>query len=781
MKKACFSSVAATISLLLGHNAAVYAGGAMLTEEELARMEVMVVTASGFQQKLTDAPASVSVITREELQNRPYQGLADALRDLEGVDVGAGQDKNGNISITMRGLPSDYTLILIDGRRQSDIGNIGPNNFGNSQFMYMPPIEAIERIEVVRGPMSTLYGADAIGGVVNIITRKNMDRWHGSLTTSATVQQDSQYGGDSNVEVYLTGPLVKDRLSLSVFGSLFTRGDSEPGYSDALPLPDGSVWEDQGSFGDRKIVAAKTYNGGANLTFTPHEQHEFTLSYLSSNQRYDNRQGQVGTLDQPQSLWRASNDVVMPRVGYTPKQRFEREQWVLSHIGEWSFGTSTTQLTRSTSANLGRSLPLTVAERRDVQAIWDQAVLDQQSERPDLTDDIRVALNEAFLPRPLRTLEIENTIVDTRLENNIGNHYFIVGAQYYNADMEDGVFGMYGDDHEEGVIQRHRQWAVFGEDNWDLTPDLTLTFGTRFDRHQIFGSQLSPRVYLTQRYGADWTVKGGISTGYKTPQPNQLFPGIVGFGGQGTSPMVGSPHLQPETSINYELAAYYDNGDNLNLNATFFYNQFDDKIIRQDNLPNCAVAGADERCVDIGEEWAELGYVRYAQQQNVDEAVTRGIELAGRYMFADNWSLRANYTYTDSEVKSGADAGLPLVNTPEHMFNANLRWQTTEALSFALLAEVRGERFRGIANVSGPQGPETQELYFKPYELMHLSAQYRFSDHLRFNARINNLLNNDLSSRTCLLAESEQEYSCSPDYNTTERARSFWVSVNYQF
>src|SRR5699024_11521124 len=83
------------------------------------------------------------------LEQKPYAGIADALRDIEGIDVGSGVDKNGNINITMRGLPAEYTLILINGRRQSDIGNIGPNNFGNSQFMYMPPLDTIERIEVI--------------------------------------------------------------------------------------------------------------------------------------------------------------------------------------------------------------------------------------------------------------------------------------------------------------------------------------------------------------------------------------------------------------------------------------------------------------------------------------------------------------------------------------------------------------------------------------------------------------------------------------------------------
>src|SRR5690554_7909293 len=138
---------------------------AALAQGEASKPELqkVVVSAAGFEQKITDAPASVSVVTSEELKSKPYSGLADALRDVEGIDVGAGTDKNGNVSITMRGLPADYTLVMIDGKRQSDIGDIGPNNFGNSQFMYMPPLSAIERIEVVRGPMSTLYGADEIG------------------------------------------------------------------------------------------------------------------------------------------------------------------------------------------------------------------------------------------------------------------------------------------------------------------------------------------------------------------------------------------------------------------------------------------------------------------------------------------------------------------------------------------------------------------------------------------------------------------------------------------
>src|SRR5690606_14480731 len=131
--------------------------------------DAVVVTASGVEQTIVDAPASISVITREDLAQRPYITLLDAVRDLEGVDIGETRDKTGQGTISLRGMGADYTLILIDGRRQNNHGDIYPNNFGGNQFNHIPPLDAIERIEVIRGPMSTLYGADAMGGVINII------------------------------------------------------------------------------------------------------------------------------------------------------------------------------------------------------------------------------------------------------------------------------------------------------------------------------------------------------------------------------------------------------------------------------------------------------------------------------------------------------------------------------------------------------------------------------------------------------------------------------------
>jgi len=748
-----------------------------------------VVSAAGYEQKITDAPASVTVVSQEQLQKKPYAGLADALRDIEGIDVGADQDKNGNISITMRGLPKDYTLVLIDGRRQSDIGDIGPNNFGNSQFMYMPSLDAIERIEVVRGPMSTLYGADAMGGVINIITKKVKTEWGGSISHGHTFQEDSQYGDNHKTELFASGPLIPGLLGLGVRGSFFERGQSDPGYVvSGLKNGDGSPFADEGGFGDRKAVAAKNWNGGLTLNLTPHQDHDFQLEYDVAKQRYDNAGGQVGTLDSVESLWRASDQgIVQPRVGYTERQRVQREQFVLAHTGRWSFGTTDTSLTRITSENLGRSLPLTVAERTELQAIWNQAKADQGITTPDgkpsLNPALRAQLEGKFLPRQLRALEIENTIFDTKLTNSIGNHNFVIGAQYFLAEMEDGVFGMDGGGYKSGTTQDHEQWALFAEDSWDVLDNVTLTFGARYDDHKIFGSQVSPRGYVTWRTTDNWTLKGGVSTGYKTPKPNELFDGITGFGGQGVSPMVGTPDLQPETSLNYEVAAYFDNLDNFSFNATLFLNEFKDKIATADAVPNCyntsGVKYLNSGCVDVGPGWAELGYTTFSQKTNVDKATTQGIELAGRWQIINSLALSGNYTYTDSEQKSGNNKGLPLVNTPEHMANATLSWDATSKLNLSFITEARDERFRGTATTTGPQ-PETVELYYKSYVLNHLGASYKFDESLSFNARVNNVFDKDLSTRSCE-PDGSGSWTCSNDYNVAEAGRSYWLSANYRF
>ena len=761
--------------------------------------DVVVITASGFEQKLTDAPASISVITAEELKQRPYMTLIDAVRDLEGVDVGETADKTGQRTISLRGMGSDYTLILIDGKRQNNHGDIYPNSFSGNQFNHIPPLDQIERIEVIRGPASTLYGSDALGGVINIITKRVADRWSGSVTASYSLQENDQFGDDSTVDFFLSGPLVGETLNLSLRGSWYKRDASNPVYDSVVDPAGVEHNRSLGFGGGGKTVDNTNIALGGSLSWNMAHNQRLVFDYDTSKQEYDNAikindQGveeyPVGTVDNINSIWSAGTFCLgaagtnatacannggtwsrraNPRAGYSATQEFTRDTWSLTHTGEWGFGNSFVSLAHVATNTDGRTMPFTVAERELL-----LQMIDATGPYAGMSlADRRAAAESTFLPRPKRTLESAQYTLDAKLDMPFelaGEHVAVVGTQIIRGELTDGVFGM-----EAGTPnqkQEHNMYSLFVEDTWKPIDPLSITGGLRYDDHDVFGDQVSPRLYGVYNLSRDWTVKGGVSTGFKTPKTTQLYDGVTGFGGQGTSPMFGNPDLKPETSRSTELAVYWQSDIGHNFNATVFYNEFEDKIASQP----CGV-GLTLTCTSTG-EYADLGYSTSTKTVNIDNVVIQGAELAGRYEILDGLSIRANYTYTDSEQKSGADAGLPLTQSAKHMANATLDWQITDQISSQLSAETRSKRYRGVDAVTGEQ------LYYKDYTVLNLGAQYRFNDFFTLSGRVNNLLDEDFTSyQTTFVDNGDGTYTPAfqDDFNNKDKARSFWVSVNARF
>ncbi|PKQ42708.1 TonB-dependent receptor domain-containing protein [Pseudomonas sp. YY-1] len=659
----------------------------------------VVVSASGFEQKITEAPASISVISREELQQKRYSNLAQALGDVEGIDIGQGTGKTGGLNISIRGMPSQYTLILIDGRRQNAAGNVTPNGFGETSTSFMPPMSAIERIEVIRGPMSTLYGSDAMGGVINIITRKVGKEWAGSLTQDYTYQENRDFGDTRNTSIYASGPLIEDLLGLQVRGSLFNREESDLSYGNGVDV----------SKRGPSPVDGRTNNLGARLTLTPHENHDFGLDIERGRQKYNNDECQLGSLDGQNRDCTASATTAN---GYADELRFEREQIALTHTARLGFGTLDSSLMHNRTETIGRTIPGDIIG------------------------------NSSGIPGTLigddRDLETTNLVFDSKLVAPIGeSHIATLGGQWWKAEMTDGIAL---DDFEQ------KTWAVFAEDEWRLRDDLALTLGARYDDHEAFGGHVSPRAYLVWNTTDSWTLKGGISRGYKTPDLNDLHGGINGVTSQGSVITIGNPDLKPETTTSTEFGVYFDSLSGFNANATLFHNKFKDKIATGDPVTDPLCSGNPAS--------GGLPAGTCSQQVNIDEAVTQGLELAASWNFAPAWTLSANYTYTDSEQKSGDNKGEPLTNTPEHLANAKLAWQTTDRLNLWLKSEYRGERARftskyeNLANTNGSYSTN-QSIYdtlgknTKAYTLFHLGGSFKASENVTLNAAIYNLLDKD--------------------------------------
>ncbi|MBI4390203.1 MAG: TonB-dependent receptor, partial [Nitrospinae bacterium] len=137
--------------------------------EELAPLKVQATRGGGED----SIPASITVFSREEIRKKQYQRVEDILREGLGLDVVRTGPVGSNGTVFMRGAGSSSTLVMIDGI-QANLNSTGAFNFANLTT------DNIERIEVLRGPQSTLWGADAVGGVINIVTRKGKgDPAHG--------------------------------------------------------------------------------------------------------------------------------------------------------------------------------------------------------------------------------------------------------------------------------------------------------------------------------------------------------------------------------------------------------------------------------------------------------------------------------------------------------------------------------------------------------------------------------------------------------------------------
>ena len=738
-------------SVLAASVAILSAGTALQAAAQPMQLDELVVSASGFEQKVTDAPASISVISQEQLSSQSFSNIAEALDGVEGIDIRQGTGKTGGLNVSIRGLPSEYTLILVDGRRQNTGGNVTPNGFNETATSFIPPLSAIERIEVIRGPMSTLYGSDAMGGVINIITKKVADEWSGSVTVQQTLQEDRDYGNDSTTEFFTSGPLVEGLMGMQVRGRVYDRSASD------LRFEDGSVVNRRGA----APVEGRTYSVGSRLTLTPTSNHDLYLDFERGRQVYNNEDCQLGTLD---GFTSGSNTAGCRNpdpdnvAGYGDELRFYRDQVALGHTGRFDAGTLTSTLTHNKTETLGRTIP---GSRGVAYA-------------PPF--DYMVAGDD-------RTLESKDLVLDSKFVAPLGeSHIVTLGGQYWDAEVTDGIAG---EDFER------TSWAVFLEDEWSLTQDLYLTLGARHEKYDGFDGQVSPRAYLVWNPFSQWTFKGGVSRGFKAPTVNELHDGISSVGGQGTNIGFGNPDLEPEITTNTELGAYFDNLDGFKANVTVFHNRFKDKIDAGPAIPNCASASNPNLpgCISYGPGFTQDDF---SQSINIGKAETRGVEVGSSWQFAPDWRLSGNYTLTDSEQKSGENQGQPLTNTPRHLLNAAINWQATPALDLWFKGEYRSKRDRftdRYANLSAAnQLIDDQVGDLKAYSVFHLGASYQAAENVTLKAAIYNLFDRDFTEGERYIDGSGSEAWVSSYIQsgrsidgTLEDGRRLWLSATVGF
>lgn len=611
-----------------------------------------VTSASGYEQNLKNASATISVITKDEIEKKSYTDVADVLKNIPGVTVNGG---GANQSILIRGMSADYTLFLIDGKPMQNADAFTPNgNLQGVQMNFLPSLENIERIEVIRGPSSGLYGSDAMGGVINVITKKNTNKFNAGMSLEYIIADKSNKVNNNayNTSMYVNAPIIKDLLSISLNGTLNYTQESDYQADD---------YESGGSDPEYK-----NRNFGTKFTLTPNDYNTLTLAYLYSKQTRDYSAGN--------SLASDSTDVNY--VSY-------KDNYSLTH-----------------------------------EVKYDNFLINSY-------------LNYDKARNPSRTNSTTGNGIesDTLTANTQGTYFFdehstTLGFNFKDESLNDGATNTLSNE----IIKMNRDsYAIFGEDEWAISDDLILTLSTRYDKNEEFGGNLSPKAYAVYHLTDNLTFKGGVVTGYKAPSLRMSSTDFASTSRGGVT--LGNPELEPEKSLSFETGLAYDNSDiGLKGSLTVYKTYFKDKI-----STTSLICQPNEECTVNGVTYAAHQY-GYRLRENIDEVELKGIEITNDYDITDSLTYKHSYTYSNSEQKSGTNAGKPLNDLPKHMFNVSLDWDYDKNLNIWTQLNHRSKTIGDTSDANQPR-----------YSFVDLGAVYKLTKKIKLKAGIYNLTNREVT------------------------------------
>lgn len=567
-------------------------------EDEIAyiREEFMITIASRREEDASHAPSIVTVITAEQIEDIGARTLADILRIIPGFDMIKDPTfgRNDYIARGIRNtLTSDNKIkVLLDGHSL----NV-PYNGATAYFFDDLPLKNVKRMEIIRGPGSALYGANAFLAVVNIITRGAGDIDGVEVSSgfgSFDTQEYSVMFGKTLRDIDITGfanfyntnglsdTIKEDPFSGQPFS--ITPGDTDDGR-ERLDTYLKLAYKDL-QFKGKYLNKDMEPFVGANFVLTDDGEHRF--NYMT------------GELDYALAL--GERFTVKPRVYY--------DQYDLEFFPEVFPD--------------GFVIPSDLDGDGDIERFPDGMLAQGKATNRRLGADIQTDYE----------ITDNNTLTlgfDYRWEKQTN-----VRLKANFDPSTRASLGSFQDVSETGnwIRRVYRQiWAVYVQDKWDITDELGLTIGIRHDHYSDFEGTTNPRIGLVWDFTEDATLKLLYGQAFRAPAFNELYT---------NSPVtMGNSNLKPSTIRTYEIGLGYRFTDWFDANVNYFFNVIRDDIllVRQEaaNAPN----------VFMNAGGSNVQGVEFEARADLDR-----FWRWGAYAFA-------NYSYLDAESKGDPIADVP--------------------------------------------------------------------------------------------------------------------------
>lgn len=592
-------------------------------EEKVTNLEEVVVTANRLETATREVGSSITVITAKEIEQRQQKFLLGVLRSVPSIDVVQNGGPGSTTSVFLRGANSEHTLVLLDGIELND-----PSVPGGGYDFANLPTDNIERIEILRGPQSTLYGSRAMGGVINIITRRGLGKPAGFLSAQGgsfyTAAEKAGISGGTDRYNYSLGLSRFDTGGFSAAGKRYGNTEND-GYQNT------------------------SMNTRLGITPTGNLSVDFIFNFLKTRADLDNSGGAGG--DDPNYIQKSE------QISF----RSQADLALFENRWEQRLGVSFNDLSRDVNNGTDAAHPSDLS----------RASYHGQSVTVDWQHTLHLHETNSL------TLGVE------RKEENAKSDYYSESAW--------GPYSSPWDEHSAHTTGYYLQDQVRLWDAW------FTTMGVRLDDHSRFGSKATCR--FTSAYTVkqtNTTVKGSYGTAFKAPSLYQLF-----------EPTYGDVNLRPEKNAGWDLGVEQSlPGSRLTMGATYFHNDFDDLINFDSTL---------------------------SKYRNIGRAMTQGVELAASLRPIEELTLRAGYTYTETEDK---ETGLELLRRPRNKvsFDGNYRFLKNANVNLGLVYV--GTRFD---NLYDPTTYTSTRVKTGEYLLVNLAATYDIAKNLQIFGRVDNL------------------------------------------
>ena len=544
-------------------------------------LQEVVVTGTGTQHLLKNAPVQTEVITHRMLKDYGGRSLEDILAGLT-ASFSFNEDDMGS-QMQLNGLGNDYILVLIDGKRiHGDVG-------GQNDLSLIDP-QNIEKIEIVKGASSALYGSDAIAGVINVITKKHNE-----------------------------GLLVENSTRGGSYGDL--RQHNGLGFA-------------IGKFKSYTNFQLQHSDGWQNTATEDPKQTEFLIE--------DSRNMTVN---------RHTNWQVSERLTYEPMKNLEfyaegSTYWkrIYRPCGKYAAVDVKTydMAYRNQSLAAGGIWKLKKTDQVTLDVNWDRHAYYYNYTDTTLTDGYDPHGN--FTPYYPYFPGDEELQSDQR---RIMAHLKGIFTLPYDNRLSAGVEWRY--DYLEapmrvdGGVARDNTEAVYVQDEfrYAFSPKvaMNMTGGLRLNNNGQYGLNLSPKISGMLSLGDNIRLRATWSQGFKTPTPKELYYRYVKYM-NGTYLYLGNEGLKPQTSNYYAVSGEY-NWQGLNVTVTGYINKVKDMItlvtIPNSQAPAEYIVKYDPR--------------KTRQYQNLETAKTKGVDVSIRYRLNREWMLGGSYSYLDTDAK----------------------------------------------------------------------------------------------------------------------------------